>query len=94
MKTILVSGLTPSTTQDELRQLFEEHGKVMGVDVVEGQEFGYVRMANEGEGRKAIDALDGTMCCGASLTVAAARAGRRREVETSKAVRKTEVVRG
>lgn len=94
MKTILVSGLAPSTTQDELRRLFEEHGKVMGVDLVEGQDFGYVRMTNEGEGRKAIDALDGATCSGVVLTVTAARAGRRREVEINKVDRTVEVVSG
>jgi RNA recognition motif-containing protein len=94
LKTILVSGLAPSTTQDELRRLFEEHGKVMGVDLVEGQDFGYVRMTNENEGREAIDALDGTTCCGVSLSVGAARTRRQREHETNKVARATEVVSG
>lgn len=79
MKTILVNGLSPSIKQDELRRLFEEHGSVIGVDLVEGQDFGYVRMTNEGEGRKAIAALDGTLCSGAILSVGAARTRRQQE---------------
>lgn len=79
MKTILVSGLDPSVTQEELRQLFEEYGKVMGVDLVEGQDFGYVRMTNEAEGREAIDALHGSSCRGVTLTVGAARTRHQRE---------------
>jgi RNA recognition motif-containing protein len=94
LKTILVSGLALSTTQEDLRQLFEEHGSVMGVDLVEGQSFGYVRMTNEGEGRKAIDALDGASCSGVTLSVGAARTRRPREGEGNKAARATEVVNG
>jgi RNA recognition motif-containing protein len=94
LKTILVSGLAPSTTQDELRRLFEEHGNVMGVDLTEGQDFGYVRMTNESEGREAIDALNGTMCCGVTLSVGAARTRRQRELETNKVAHATEVASG
>ena len=90
MKTILVSGLDPSVTQEELRQLFEEYGKVMGVDFVGGQDFGYVRMTNEAEGREAIDALHGTRCRGITLTVGAART--RRQLEPAEKATVTEVV--
>jgi RNA recognition motif-containing protein len=76
---ILVSGLDPSVTQEEIRNLFEEHGKVLGVDLVEGQDFGYVRMANEAEGREAIDALHGALCGSDKLTVRAARTRNQRE---------------
>jgi RNA recognition motif-containing protein len=94
LKTILVSGLAPTTTQDELRELFEEHGKVMGVDLVAGQNFGYVRMTHEAEGREAIDALDGATCSGAKLSVEAARTRRQQEVERDKVAGVTEVASG
>jgi RNA recognition motif-containing protein len=90
LKTILVSGLDRSVTEEELRQLFEEHGKVLGVDLVEGQDFGYVRMVNEAEGREAIDALDGALCRGVALTVGAARTRHQREPAGKASV--TEVV--
>jgi RNA recognition motif-containing protein len=94
VKTILVVGLVPAISKEDLLQLFEEHGSVMGVDMVEGQDFGFVRMTHEGEGRKAIDALDGTYCSGVMLSVGAARTRRQREIEGSEVARATEVVNG
>ena len=94
MKTILICGLSPSIKQEELRRLFEEHGSVIGVDLVEGQDFGYVRMTNEGEGRKAIQAIDGTLCSGSILSAGAARMRRKREGEIDEVAHATEVANG
>jgi RNA recognition motif-containing protein len=86
LKTILVSGLSQCVEQSELRELFEQHGAVMGVDLVEGQEFGFVRMLNEDQGRKAIEALDGAMCSGVTLSVGAMYSKRQRAVEVDKSL--------
>jgi RNA recognition motif-containing protein len=94
LTTILVSGLSRSINQDELHQLFEKHGSVLGVDLVDGQDFGYVRMTKEGEGKNAILALDGTLCSGVRLSVGAARAKQQREVDDRKVACATEVVHG
>jgi len=92
VKTILVSGLSSSVKHSELLRLFEEHGSVIGVDLVEGQDFGFIRMANGEEARKAIKALNGTLCSDATLRICAARARRQREIEGNKGDRLVEVV--
>jgi RNA recognition motif-containing protein len=80
LKTILVSGLSAFVKQSELLRLFEEYGSVIGVDLVEGQDFGFIRMANDEEARKAIKALDGTSCSDATLSICAAGTRRQREL--------------
>ena len=94
MKTILRRGLSPSVKQSELRQLFEEHGTVMGVDLAEGQDFGFVRMVDAVQGRKAIDALDGTLCAGITLSVGVAHTRQQQKAEINKAASATEVTNG
>ena len=86
MKTILVGGLSSSVKHSELLRLFEEHGSVIGVDLVEGQDFGFIRMANDEEARKAIKALDGTFCSNIILSICAAGTTRQRELRKAKSV--------
>ena len=60
---IYVGNLSPSTTREEIRQLFEQYGKVDSVDLITDRYtgaprgFGFVKMADEGV-RKAIAALN------------------------------------
>jgi RNA recognition motif-containing protein len=62
-KNIYVGNLSPSTTQEEIRQLFEQYGKVDSVDLITDRYtraprgFGFVKMTDEGA-RKAIAALN------------------------------------
>ena len=92
LKTILVSGLSSAVTQTELRNMFAEHGSVIGVDLVDGQDFGYVRMMNDSEGKRAIEALDGAQCFDSVLSVSAARTRQQRANEQSNVDPGNEVV--
>jgi len=60
---LLVRNLSRSTTEQEIRILFSEHGSVAECTLVLDQEtgrskgFGFVEMPNEAEAKKAISAL-------------------------------------
>jgi len=60
---LLVRNLSRSTTEQEIRILFTEHGAVNECTLVLDQEtgkskgFGFVEMPNEGEAKKALSAL-------------------------------------
>src|SRR5271169_637045 len=75
MKNLYVGNLPHSTTEAELRTLFETHGAVEKVSVVTDREtgrargFGLVEMTNAGEAEKAIAALNGTQLGGRALTI-------------------------
>jgi RNA recognition motif-containing protein len=75
MKNLYVGNLPHSTTEAELRTLFEAHGAVEKVSVVTDREtgrargFGFVEMTNAGEAEKAIAALNGTQLGGRALTI-------------------------
>jgi cold-inducible RNA-binding protein len=79
MKNIYVGNLDHGATEDQLRQLFEAHGAVQSVSIVKDRMtgaprgFGFVEMANDGEGEKAIAALNGSSLGGRALTVNEAR---------------------
>lgn len=83
MKTIFVGNLGPGVTQDELQLLFGRYGDVTGIDVMGGQDFGYVRMNDDSEAYRAIKALNGIGCGGRTLSVYAAIAYRSRKREIS-----------
>jgi RNA recognition motif-containing protein len=63
MVNIYVGNLSYSTTEDDLRNMFEAHGKVDRASVVtdrmtgRSKGFGFVEMPNDAEGRSAISAL-------------------------------------
>ena len=67
--TILVEELDERITADMLYGLFRAHGSVEGVDLVEGQDFGFVRMSNEVAAKTAIAALNGHPCAGSTLNL-------------------------
>jgi len=75
MKNLYVGNLPHSTTEDQLRELFQVHGAVDRVSIVTDRDtrrsrgFGFVEMTNAGEAEKAIAALNGTELGGRQLTV-------------------------
>jgi RNA recognition motif-containing protein len=76
---IYVGNLSFETSEDALRLAFEAHGDVTRVNIVTDRDtgrprgFGFVEMANEEEGRKAIAALHETEIGGRALNVNEAR---------------------
>ncbi len=75
MKNLYVGNLSHSTTEAELRSVFQAHGEVEKVSIVTDREtgrargFGFVEMTNSGEAEKAIAALNGTELGGRALTI-------------------------
>jgi RNA recognition motif-containing protein len=78
-KNIYVGNLAWDATPDDLLALFQEHGAVAEAQVITDREtgrsrgFGFVRMSNDAEAQKAIDALNGSVFQGRPLTVNEAR---------------------
>jgi RNA recognition motif-containing protein len=78
MKKLYVGNLPYSATEDELRELFEQHGEVQSVSVITDREtgqprgFAFVEMNDEGADA-AINALEQTQFGGRSLRVNEAR---------------------
>ena len=74
-KKLYVGNLAFSTTEDELRDLFEQHGKVDSVNVITDREtgrsrgFGFVEMDDDSAANSAMEALDGRDFSGRSLRV-------------------------
>jgi cold-inducible RNA-binding protein len=79
MKNIYVGNLNFQATEDSVRSLFETHGTVGRVNIVTDRDtgqprgFGFVEMSNDGEGEKAIAALNGKDFDGRALSVNEAR---------------------
>src|SRR5438045_9419061 len=75
MKNLYVGNLPHSTTEAELRSLFEAHGSVDKASIVTDRDtgrsrgFGFVEMTDASEADKAIAALNGTERGGRRLTV-------------------------
>jgi RNA recognition motif-containing protein len=75
MKNLYVGNLPHSTTEPELRGLFEAHGAVERVSIVTDREtgrargFAFVEMTNPGEADKAVAALNGTDLGGRALKI-------------------------
>ncbi len=76
---IYVGNLPYNTTEDELRELFSQHGSVVSVNIIKDRDtgnskgFGFVEIAEQADGEKAINELDGTMLNDRSLKVNQAR---------------------
>jgi len=79
MKNIYVGNLSFGASEESVRALFETHGTVNRVNIVTDREtgqprgFGFVEMSNDGEGEKAIAALNGSNLDGRTLNVNEAR---------------------
>jgi RNA recognition motif-containing protein len=79
MKNIFVGNLSFGATEQSVRTLFETHGAVDRVNIVTDRDsgqprgFGFVEMNNDGEGDRAISALNGKELDGRALNVNEAR---------------------
>ena len=79
MKNIYVGNLSFGASEESVRALFETHGTVSRVNIVTDRDsgqprgFGFVEMANDGEGETAIAAINGTDLDGRTLNVNEAR---------------------
>ena len=79
MKKLFVGNIPHSTTEAELRTLFEPHGKIDQVSVVTDREtgrsrgFAFVEMSDSSEAEKAIAALNGKELGGRALNINEAR---------------------
>jgi RNA recognition motif-containing protein len=79
LKNIFVGNLSFNTSEDELRQMFEAYGQVDRVSIMTDRDtgrsrgFGFVEMASNDDGEKAITALNGTQMGGRTLNVNEAR---------------------
>ena len=77
---IYVGGLPYSSTDEDLKTLFTSHGTVTSATVItdkytgQAKGFGFVEMSTDAESAAAINALNGTMHGGRSLTVNEAKA--------------------
>jgi len=79
LKKIYVGNLSFNTTDNELNDLFAEHGAVNSATVVTDRDtgrsrgFGFVEMENDAEAMKAIEALNSKDVGGRPLNVNEAR---------------------
>jgi len=79
VKNIFVGNLSFNTSEDELRQLFEPFGQVERVSIMTDRDtgrsrgFGFVEMASNEDGEKAIAGLNGSQVGGRTLNVNEAR---------------------
>lgn len=79
MKNIFVGNLSFNTGEDELRQIFEGYGQVDRVSIMTDRDtgrsrgFGFVEMASNEDGEKAIAALNGSQLGGRTINVNEAR---------------------
>lgn len=71
---LYVGNLGYSVTEDQLRELFANHGQVKEVTIVEGRGFGFVEMSAPEEAQTAQEALNNTDFQGRTLKVDEARA--------------------
>jgi RNA recognition motif-containing protein len=76
---LYVGGLPYAVTDQELSNLFAQHGTVETANVVKDRDtdrsrgFGFVEMSSQDEAEKAIQALNGTDLQGRALTVNVAK---------------------
>ena len=76
---IYAGNLSYNTQDNELNEAFSEFGEVSSAKVIMDRDsgrskgFGFVEMANDDDGKKAIEALDGTDLDGRTIKVNEAR---------------------
>jgi cold-inducible RNA-binding protein len=79
VKNIFVGNLSFNTGEEELRQIFEGYGQVDRVSIMTDRDtgrsrgFGFVEMASNEDGDKAITALNGSQVGGRTINVNEAR---------------------
>ena len=75
LKKLYVGNLPFSMTEEELREIFEQHGSTVSVRVITDREtgrsrgFGFVEFEDESNAEKALQALDGRDMGGRALRV-------------------------
>lgn len=74
---LYVGNLSYSVTNEQLEELFANHGEVKQVNIIEGRGFGFVEMSDPSEAEKAKAALDGSDFDGRTLKVDEAKPPRR-----------------
>ena len=78
---IFIAGLSYNISDSELGELFTEYGEVTSSKVVTDREtgrskgYGFIEMADEEAGNKAIEELNGAEVDGKTLSVSVARPG-------------------
>lgn len=78
-KKLYVGNLAHSMSENDLKELFEQHGTVTSAQIIMDRDtgrskgFGFVEMANDQEAQAAIAALNGREAVGRTLTVNEAR---------------------
>ena len=84
-KKLYVGSLPYSTTEDELRGLFEAYGPIESVRIVidkmtgRSKGFGFVEMANPDDAKRAVEEMNGSQIDGRTLIVNEARPEQPRE---------------
>ncbi len=79
MKNIYVGNISYSATEDTIKELFEQHGKVNSVKIIvdrytqRSKGFGFVEMEDDDEANEAIGAVNGFEFLGRDLKVNEAR---------------------
>ena len=79
MKNIYVGNISYSATEENIKELFEQYGKVNSAKIVidrytqRSKGFGFVEMENENEADEAITAINGFELSGRNLKVNEAR---------------------
>lgn len=77
---LLVRDLARSTTEEELRQMFEDYGRVQSCTLVRdantggSKGFGFVEMPKPGEAKAAMKNLNGQLVAGQKIRVKKAEA--------------------
>ena len=72
---LLIRNLSRTTTEAELRTLFEAHGAVQSCNLVidkktgSSKGFGFVEMPKQGEAKAAMKVLNGTEIAGSNIRV-------------------------
>lgn len=79
MKNVYVGNLDITTTESQLRELFQAYGTITSVNLVNDRDtgvprgFAFIEMSNESEAAKAIEAINGMKLADRPLTVNEAR---------------------
>ncbi len=79
MSKLYVGNLSYQTSENELREIFSQHGEVVSATLVMDREtgrprgFGFVEFADSSSAKAAIEALNGASVGGRDLTVNEAR---------------------
>ena len=78
-KKLYVGNLSYDATDDDLKALFDTFGEVTSANIIRYRDsnrskgFGFVEIASDEDGQKAIDELDGTEHMGRNIKVNVAR---------------------